>query len=738
MQLSEKIKSFIYQNDSIIIKHTTKNSIKKGFLIIDTLPLYFVSLPVIPSNKRNSINGTLLFAKILFPENIKELSEITHYSLELTPIQNKSISTSDQLILKKITPQQPIYIDPLNSKKIDAYTIIFDFFDKPLLLLKLHMNRPIYEHGKMSIRIVVYSMAILSLVFIIVILLLIDKIILRKLKILSECTNYIKTNKDLNFRFIMHGKDEISTLSNNFNDMLQAIQNYESTILKNERRYRLLFDNMMNGFALFKMQLDKNNNPIDYKYIDCNLAYEKIRNLKKAEIIGQNASQVVPDFDYKWIERFGKVALTGIPDEFERFFPNTNKYLHIYVYSPQKNYFAVIFEDITEQKKNLQLQNDLEIAQRTSKLKQQFLANMSHEMRTPLNGIIGMSAIMLQQNLSPQQNEQITIIKESSETLLTLINDILHLSKIESGNFELHPETFAIEDLCSNCVNLFKAINTQKNIQLLTNCAFSEPHYITADKKRIFQIITNLVSNAVKYTESGTITLRISQIAAQSQTGTYKIEVIDTGQGIPEEKQHLLFHKFSQIDDSNTRMHDGIGLGLSICKELISFMKGNIGVISEPGKGSNFWFTFEATITQQKPITNKQKQETAEEKNQTFNYCILIAEDKLVNRKILGMMLSNLGCTVEYAFNGQEAIEKFQMKNFDFIFMDIQMPVMDGITATQYLKNNFKNVPPVIALTANAMEGDAERFIEQGLDDYLAKPVTQEDIINMFIKWKKK
>lgn len=600
------------------------------------------------------------------------------------------------------------------------------------------MQRPIYNQGKMSLRFVIFSMAGLSIIFIIAILLLIDRIILKRIKKLSHGTNYVTTHNDLDFRLQVKGKDELSSLAQSFNNMLQAIKTYEEAIIKKEKRYRQLFDNMMNGFALYKIILDENNNAIDYKFIDCNQAYEKIRNLKKSEIIGKNASEVVPDYDYSWIERFGKVALTSIPDEFERYFPNSFSYLHIYAYSPQKNYFAVIFEDITEQKKNLQLQNDLEIAQRTSKLKQQFLANMSHEMRTPLNGIIGMSDIMISQSLSQQQKEQISIIKESSETLLNLINDILHLSKIESGNFELHPEIFAIEELCNNCKNLFKAINTQKNIELITTCMLPQSHHILADKKRIFQIITNLVSNAVKYTESGTITLQISQIKEENYAGIYKIEVIDTGLGIAKEKQNLLFHKFSQIDDSNTRMHDGIGLGLSICKELISFMNGDIGVESETGKGSNFWFTFEATIVQPEQSIDSIAQAIISEEISSFNYHVLIAEDKFVNWKIFEMMLSNLGCTVEHAKNGEEAIEKFKTGTFDFIFMDIQMPIMDGITATQFIKNNFKKVPPIIALTANAMEGDAERFMEQGLDDYLPKPVTQEILVKILNKWAKK
>ncbi len=387
-----------------------------------------------------------------------------------------------------------------------------------------------------------------------------------------------------------------------------------------------------------------------------------------------------------------------------------------------------VTRDITERQQSQKLKEEVTIAKRSLEFKKNFLANMSHEIRTPLTGIMGMAEILGKTNLTPYQREYLNSLRYSTENLREIIDQILDYSKIEAGEVLLKPRIFSIKSLFENVEKLFESI-CNKDIELETKICPDLPEYIKTDEQRVLQIIYNLLSNAVKFTDKGKISLRIRSETPIDTKGNFlvKMEVEDTGIGIKPEVQKHLFKPFSQIDQGDTRDIDGTGLGLSICKGLCEILGGKIGVKSRTNKGSLFWFTYKAKRAEETaehvPGSNGKK---ASRYPQSLN--ILHVEDKPVNQKVLALILESMGHNVITANNGKKALEICAKNKFDLILMDIQMPVMDGITATKKLRKKFAELPPIIGLSANAFEGDREKYIKLGMDEYLTKPVNEKDL----------
>jgi len=391
-----------------------------------------------------------------------------------------------------------------------------------------------------------------------------------------------------------------------------------------------------------------------------------------------------------------------------------------------------IKEDITYRKQIEEIHKELEIANKTARFKQNFLANMSHEIRTPLTGVLGMIEIMEQTSLTHDQRDYLDAIKTSGDNLREIINQVLDYSKIEAGKVTLNPGIFEFKLLPENTLFLYKN-NVKAGVKLQSNIDPKVPEWIEADSARLSQVLNNLVSNAVKFISQGSITIQSSLASSNPENGQViiKMEVIDTGPGIPENMLTRLFAPFSQVEAMDTRNYEGTGLGLTICKQLVEMMGGEIGIISEQGKGSTFWFTLPAQTAQKPPLEVQEKELPQYEKK----LHILLAEDKVVNQKVVKLMLSSLGHEVSIASNGQEALDLYQPGHFDLILMDIQMPVLDGITATQKLKEKHKDLPPIVGLSANAFEGDREKYMALGMDDYLTKPVKGTDFKRLVSKW---
>ncbi|MBL4589306.1 MAG: response regulator [Alphaproteobacteria bacterium] len=418
-----------------------------------------------------------------------------------------------------------------------------------------------------------------------------------------------------------------------------------------------------------------------------------------------------------------------------------------YTTSPMKNEdgtvigAVVVFRDVTQRK---ELERALIEARKTAEeganAKSEFLANMSHEIRTPMNGIIGTASLMRDTNLSEQQQKYLKIIRSSSESLLQIINDILDFSKIEAGKLDFEIQPFDLHVLMED-IRSIMSIQVKKGVNFQINISPDIPRYIQGDPGRIRQILFNLTSNAIKFTDQGHVKIAIESLGEKGGKHGLLITLEDTGIGIPEDKRKHIFEKFSQADRSTARQFGGTGLGLAICVKLVEKMDGEIGVESTVGVGSKFWFTMFIEPANAKDIEDEWYHSDKERlKNIKFDQPqILIAEDNPTNQMIATAILEQYGCVITPANNGREAIELLNKGNFDLIFMDCQMPEMDGYEATRRIRRHEReqHLPhmPIIAFTVNAMKGDREHCITAGMDDYVSKPVKKENLAAILLKW---
>jgi PAS domain S-box-containing protein len=414
---------------------------------------------------------------------------------------------------------------------------------------------------------------------------------------------------------------------------------------------------------------------------------------------------------------------------------------------------AALARDITELKRQTtELGKARDEAERSLKVKERFLANMSHEIRTPMNGVIGMVDLLNDTTLNDEQRDYVRTIRRSSETLLNILNDILDLSKIEAGKMILHESPATLGEVFEKLIALFGQQANAKDNRLFYTLTPDLPRYVIADQTRLLQILSNLTSNALKFTENGTVEVAASLIDKRGKFNRIRVEVRDTGIGISPDNIKLLFNSFSQVDTSSRKSFGGTGLGLAISKELANLMKGEIGVESMVGQGSTFWFTVELKETTISPTQSPQELANDQKVANFFtDYTpvILLVDDNAVNRKVASEILRKAGCDVTTASSGPEAIEEMRRRrkerslpSFDAIFMDIQMPDMDGVETTHFLRQQYPSqLPPVVAMTAYSMREDRERFLSQGMDDYLPKPIRAQGLIakvNELVKGRRK
>jgi PAS domain S-box-containing protein len=526
----------------------------------------------------------------------------------------------------------------------------------------------------------------------------------------------------------------------------------EQALRESEARYRIVAETASDGIVTIDSES---------RILFVNSAFERIFGYSKEEMEGEKLMMLMPEKMRQANSEGGKFGVgagaNNIPWSGAEV-PALHKDGHEITIEisfgefreNETHIFTGIIRDVTERRRfAAELQRAKEAAEAATQAKSQFLANMSHEIRTPMNSIIGLTELMLEDQMPPHQRDLMETVNSSAESLLTIINDILDFSKIEAGKLELETLDFELGRTVRDVINLFAGQSLKGNNRFLASVAADLPAQICGDAIRLRQILTNLVGNAAKFTANGEINVRAARESETEREVTVRFEVSDTGIGISNEQKAQLFKAFSQADGSIKRRFGGTGLGLAISKQLVELMHGKIGVDSEPGRGSTFWFTarFAKSEKSSALLLSSGGGDAERKPSATADAApadprrdelrVLVADDNAVNRKVALLMLGRLGYFADTACNGREALEMVRRGAYDVVLMDVQMPEMDGLEAARLIcrERPPHERPRIIAMTANAMRGDREQCLEAGMDDYLSKPIRKEDLQTALGKW---
>ena len=535
--------------------------------------------------------------------------------------------------------------------------------------------------------------------------------------------------------------------------ILKLVQDEEKESAQKSDKYKKLFLNLPVGFAQAQILRDpQTGRNMGYKISDANETFGRMFNLDISDyydkVISESRVEVLQDIN-AWFEAYnnsgtklGELLAVEITME------NLNKVFNTVMYKSEADYINMVVIDITEQKETEnKLSKAIKDANSAYKTQSEFLANMSHEIRTPINGILGMLQLtLMSEDLQADHRDNLTTAKNCADTLLRLINDILDISKLEAGKYNLREENFDVRAAIEETIAAQVPIAQNKGLTL--DCSFGSdiPKLVRGDEQRIQQVLNCLLSNAIKFTSEGGVRVKVACIDDVLDKIKLRIAVADSGIGISDADKNKLFIRFSQVDASDTRKYGGSGLGLVITKQIVELMGGSISVQSKEGLGSTFIVEVPLKIIKPAEISEEAKAAAeAENEPAVFSLAghtrarILVAEDEPVNQQVIGKLLGMAGYSYDIAENGEKAVELFKQKEYKAALFDVQMPVMDGLAATQEIRDiEFKEKRkrlPIIAVTARAMFGDKERILEAKLDDYIAKPYNLNDVVEILNKY---
>jgi len=663
--------------------------------------LYIIAVcPIIAEHQRVGYVVSLIQ---VYPHLVDEI--ISHLQIQLKiNYQNKPISS---------------YLDNINVDSWEAYTFLFTI-DDISLEVTLYENSIISQLLTKSRQSHLYFLLAILAVFISGIALFIRKLITPMNQLVNAMNKYSKG--ELKLSLLPNVQNEIGNLSHAFHRMIIDLEHAE-------QRFGRIFEYSIEG--IFQIH------PEGY-FIRVNPALVKILGYLSPEELIESISDISSQmyvYSEDW-ERFKSMLLEqNQVKSFEvRLYQKDLSIIWVSINARNvrnRNGEIICYEgfliDITERKSREEFEKERKALELANHTKSEFLANVSHEIRTPLNAVLGLGKLLYKTELNNLQKEYLDDILNSSKILLELINDILDYSKVELGNIQLVNTSFYLMDIYQNIISIFKQQIQTKKMAFVFHIPKECGIELIGDPIRIKQILINLLGNAVKFTDKGQVWIQTDSLHKTSGEIYISISVTDTGIGIDETDQHRIFQAFTQADASSTRKYSGTGLGLAICEKLVYKMKGKMYVTSIPTKGSTFSITIPLTYDENsnKPI-----------KSPPVYSRILIIEDDEVNAKFVKSVFKNENMDIHILPDGQDIFQYLIQYSYDMIFMDIQLPGIDGYELSQHIRQSGRITLPIIALTACAMKGDREKCLAAGMNDYLPKPFEPEDVLAIYHKWK--
>lgn len=726
---AEEYSDYFNDDDMLVCDPQSHRSVS-GIALLPDVILLFSARPILTTAGEGPCAGTLIMARYLDSEEWDRLMVVTDVKIDVRRLDEPRLPEDFRWALSRLSSMRNFCLLPRSSGLIAGYRLLEDFHSEPALLLQIEIPRAIYFQGIATVLYFLLSLIAAGLLIAGAVIWALEKLLLRRIAAFQRTVAEIQRSGDLSRRIQETGKDELSVLVHTTNQMLEAVQQSRDALRRGKEFSECLINSSIDGILAFDKAC---------RYTVWNPGMERLFGVKKEQTIGRCAFEIFPflrdigEDAYFYAALRGETAIArdrrySIPESGRRGYFEGH-------YSPLMNENneviggLAMIRDITAQKEaEVALREAKEAAEAANKAKSEFLANMSHEIRTPMNGVLGMNQLLLETDLNEEQREYARAIQLSAESLLNLINDILDFSKIEAGKLEIEQVEFSPAEVIDNVAEIIGHMAHKKGLEVVLDCDLSLPTYALGDPTRIRQVLLNLAGNAVKFTESGELVLRsrlVTQASIASEALFVRFEVSDSGIGIPPEKQEVIFESFSQADGSTTRKYGGTGLGLAICKRLTALMGGEIGVESELGKGSTFWFT----VRLGKVDSPKQRKTIdPEQRDRLQGRRVLIVDDNELNRKVLRDLLSRCGCVVQTVDGGKAALEVFEHERdrdrpFDFILLDMMMPKMDGLELARAIQaKRIESSMVIMISSANArmVKSEMERL---GIRQFLHKPV---------------